>query len=44
MTTDHIEAVLENVPSISSLHREIFNLELKHRESEDSSHFVTSDN
>jgi hypothetical protein len=44
MTSEHIEAILENVPSISSLHRDIFNLELKHRESEDTSHFIFSNN
>jgi hypothetical protein len=44
MTSEHIEAILENVPSISSLHRDIFNLELKHRESEDATHFIFSNN
>jgi hypothetical protein len=44
MTSEHIESILENVASISSLHRELFNLELKLRESEDDSSFIASYN
>ena len=44
LSTEHIESILANVSSISSLHRELFNLELKLRESEDTSHFITSSN
>ena len=44
MSTDHIEAVLKNVSNILPQFREAFNLELKLRESEDTSHFITSSN
>ena len=44
LSTEHIESILANVTSIGSMHRELFNLELKLRESEDTSHFITSSN